>query len=48
MPRYMDTSKEREEVDVAALRTEIASPEQGWAQARAKMQGHLRELGLTS
>lgn len=46
IPRYVDTKEAGDEIDVAALQVEIEGLEQEWAQARAKMQARLRELGL--
>ncbi|MGY2897073.1 type I restriction-modification system subunit M [Deinococcus sp. UYEF24] len=46
IPRYVDTSEEQAEIDVAALQLEIDTLEQEWTQARAKMQEYLLELGL--
>lgn len=48
IPRYVDTSEATEEIDVAALQTEIQGLEQQWFETRAKMQTHLKELGLTN
>ncbi|AZI45361.1 type I restriction-modification system subunit M (plasmid) [Deinococcus psychrotolerans] len=46
IPRYVDTSEEQAEIDVAALQADIDVLEQEWAQARDKMRGYLAELGL--
>ncbi|MEF2279923.1 type I restriction-modification system subunit M [Deinococcus sp. YIM 134068] len=46
IPRYVDTKEAGDEIEVAALQVEIEGLEQEWAQARAKMQGYLRELGF--
>ena len=47
IPRYVDTSEQSEEINVAALQQEIEGLEQQWFEARAKMTAHLKELGLT-
>ncbi|MFK7602081.1 type I restriction-modification system subunit M [Deinococcus sp. SM5_A1] len=46
IPRYVDTSEESEEMDLAALQTEIDALEREWAKARVKMREHLIGLGL--
>lgn len=46
IPRYVDTSEETQYIDVTALQTEIEELERQWQEARERMRGHLRELGL--
>jgi type I restriction enzyme M protein len=46
IPRYVDTFEAEEEIDVAALQTQINSIEAELAEVRAKMAGYLKELGV--
>jgi type I restriction enzyme M protein len=46
IPRYVDTSEEEEEIDVAALQVEIDGLEQQLAATRAEMTKYLKELGF--
>jgi type I restriction enzyme M protein len=45
MPRYVDTSEEEEEIDVAALQKEIDRLEAELAETRKQMAAYLKELG---
>ena len=46
IPRYVDTFEEEAEIDLDAVKTEIASLEEQLASVRVKMRAHLEELGL--
>ena len=46
IPRYVDTSEEEAEIDIAALQTEIEGLEVELAKTRAEIKMHLAELGL--
>ena len=46
IPRYVDTFEAPEEVDIAAVQKEIDGLEDELAGLRAKMRGHLKELGI--
>ena len=46
IPRYVDTFEEEAEIDLEAVKAEIASLEGQLTVVRAKMQAHLEELGL--
>jgi type I restriction enzyme M protein len=46
IPRYVDTFEPPEEVDIGALQREIDGLEEELREVRAKLAGHLRELGL--
>ena len=46
IPRYVDTFEEEEEIDLAAVKKEIAGLEKELVVVRAKMDGYLKELGL--
>jgi type I restriction enzyme M protein len=46
IPRYVDTFEEEAEIDLGAVKKEIATLESQLAAVRAKMAGHLKALGL--
>lgn len=46
IPRYVDTFEEEAEIDLDAVKKEIAGLERELAEVRAKMDGYLKELGL--
>jgi len=46
IPRYVDTFEEEEEIDIAAVQTEIEDLEKKLADTRKEMAKHLKELGL--
>ena len=46
IPRYVDTFEAEAEIDVKAVQDQIDTLEQEWQQARSKMKGFLKELGL--
>ena len=46
IPRYVDTFEEEAEIDLGAVKQEIASLEKELTAVRAKMAGYLKELGL--
>ena len=46
IPRYVDTFEEEAEVDLKAVKKEIAGLEKQLVTVRAKMDGYLKELGL--
>ncbi len=46
IPRYVDTFEEEAEIDLDAVKVEIATLEGQLATVRAKMHAHLEELGL--
>ena len=46
IPRYVDTFEEEAEIDLDAVKTEIATLEEQLAAVRVKMRAHLEELGL--
>ena len=46
IPRYVDTFVEEEEIDLNAVKKEIAGLEKELVAVRAKMDGYLKELGL--
>jgi type I restriction enzyme M protein len=46
IPRYVDTFEEEAEIDLAAVKQEIASLESKLATVRTKMANHIKELGL--
>jgi type I restriction enzyme M protein len=46
IPRYVDTFEEEAEIDLAAVKQEIASLESQLATVRTKMANHIKELGL--
>jgi type I restriction enzyme M protein len=46
IPRYVDTFEEEAEIDLDAVKVEIASLEEQLNAVRAKMKAHLEELGL--
>jgi type I restriction enzyme M protein len=46
IPRYVDTFEEEAEIDIGAVKNEIASLEKELTTVRAKMDGYLKELGL--
>jgi type I restriction enzyme M protein len=46
IPRYVDTFEEEAEIDLVAVKAEIATLEEQLTSVRAKMQAHLAELGL--
>lgn len=47
IPRYVDTAEEAEAIDLEAVGQEVAALEAQWGEARARMQAHLKELGLS-
>lgn len=47
IPRYVDTSEEEDEIDVAALQVEIDRLEGELAKTRSEMAKYLEELGFT-
>jgi len=46
IPRYVDTFEEEEEIDLAAVKKEIAGLEKELVAVRSKMERYLKELGL--
>ena len=46
IPRYVDTFEEEEEIDLAAVKKEIAGLEKELVTVRSKMDRYLKELGL--
>jgi type I restriction enzyme M protein len=46
IPRYVDTFEEEAEIDLGAVKQEIASLESQLATVRAKMKTHLEDLGI--
>ena len=46
IPRYVDTYEPESEVDIAAVRQEIAELETELAEAEAELEGYLKELDL--
>ena len=46
IPRYVDTSEEEEQVDIAAVRADIAERKAEGARLEAVVEGFLKELGL--
>ena len=46
IPRYVDTFEEETEIDLGAVKQEIASLESQLATVRTKMANHIKELGL--
>jgi len=46
IPRYVDTFEEEEEIDLGAVKKEIAGLEKELVVVRSKMDGYLKELGL--
>ena len=46
IPRYVDTFEEEAEIDLVAVKAEIATLEEQLTSVRAKMQAHLAELAL--
>jgi type I restriction enzyme M protein len=46
IPRYVDTFKLEEEIDVAALQKEINQIETELVEVRVRMAGYMRELGI--
>lgn len=46
IPRYVDTFEEEEEIDLGAVKNEIAGLEKELVEVRKKMDGYLKELGL--
>ena len=46
IPRYVDTFEEEAEIDLAAVKQEIAGIEAELTTVRKKMDGYLKELGL--
>ena len=46
IPRYVDTFEEEAEIDLGAVKKEIAGLEKELVVVRAKMDGYLKELGL--
>jgi len=46
IPRYVDTFEEEAEIDLGAVKKEIAGLETELAAVRKKMDGYLKELGL--
>jgi len=46
IPRYVDTFEAEEEIDLKAVKKEIAGLEKQLVTVRAKMDGYLKELGL--
>ena len=46
IPRYVDTFEEEAEIDLGAVKQEIATLESQLTAVRAKMKNHLQELGL--
>jgi type I restriction enzyme M protein len=48
IPRYVDTSEEEEEIDVATLQVEIDGLEKQLAATRMEMARYLKDLGFTS
>lgn len=46
IPRYVDTSEEEEQVDIAAVRADIAARKAEGARLEAVVEGFLKELGL--
>jgi type I restriction enzyme M protein len=46
IPRYVDTFEEEEEIDLGAVKKEIAGLEKELVEVRKKMDGYLKELGL--
>ena len=47
IPRYVDTTKEEVEVDIASLQVEIDALEHELVKTRAEMKKHLLDLGVT-
>jgi type I restriction enzyme M protein len=48
IPRYVDTFEPEPEIDIAEVQQEIEQIEAKLAETQAKMNGYLKELGLTS
>lgn len=46
IPRYVDTFEEEAEIDIAAVKADIAKLEGELSEVRQKMDGYLKELGL--
>ena len=46
IPRYVDTFEEEELIDISAVQANIARLKQKIAEAEAKMDTYLKELGL--
>ena len=46
IPRYVDTSEEEAEIDVAAVQREIDQIEKELAEVRVRMREHLKLLGV--
>ncbi len=46
IPRYVDTFEPEEEIDIAEVQREIDGIEAELVEVRAKMRGHLGELGV--
>lgn len=46
IPRYVDTFEEEETIDIAAVQENIARLKKEIADAEAKMDAYLKELGL--
>jgi type I restriction enzyme M protein len=46
IPRYVDTFEEEEEIDLGAVKKEIAGLEKELVVVRSKIGGYLKELGL--
>lgn len=46
IPRYVDTFEEEELIDISAVQANIARLKQEIAEAEAKMDAYLKELGL--
>ncbi|EKO33052.1 type I restriction-modification system, M subunit [Leptospira santarosai str. CBC379] len=47
IPRYVDTFEEEEEIDIKAVQKEIKSLESELAKTQKKLDGYLKELGLS-
>ena len=46
IPRYVDTFEEEAEIDLKAVKKEIAGLEKQLVAVRVRMDGYLKELGL--
>ena len=46
IPRYVDTFEEEEEVDLAKVKSDIASLEKELVEVQSKMNEYLKELGV--
>ena len=46
IPRYVDTFEQEEDIDISAVKKEIAEIEKELGKTQEKMAGYLKELGL--